>query len=348
MPDPEKNESKDKVPCFDIDEVTSDPKTRVQVFSDMVRPMADFAGLGWSGSEGIETARMWLLDRVILTEMKLSAHLMMRRPIHLRKYPRDTVMVRHHIEGETNNEIGIDAYRAAKGNVHITDMTELYSGVATATHFIAAVFSHETIGYDPLRHPAHVPVVPPAPYDCAIGDCLRSLRTFAVQDGLPEAEKVAGDLISLMRAHLETISQQPSEPAPSQLRRLQMRAFVEKSLSDPNLSADMIAEAFSVSRATVYRELQSFGGLQRYLLRRRLEEACKELAFGAEKRGAVAEAAERWQFASVQHFSREFKERFGISPSQTIGTSLFQLAPDDPREMGKTTMRGTPPWFVEI
>lgn len=342
------SESEDKVPCFDIDHVTNDAESRVQVFSDMVRPMADFAGLGWSGARGIEIARMWLLDRVILTEIKLKAHLMMRRPVHLRKYPRDTVMARHHIDGETSNEIGVDAYRAAKGDIHITDMTELYSGVATATHFIGAVFSQETLGYDPQRHPAHVPVVPPAPYDCAIGECLRSLRKAAGHNHLAEAETIADELISLLRAQLKSAAQQSSEPAPNQIRQLQMRAFVEKSLANPDLSADMIAEAFGVSRATVYRELSTFGGLERYLMRRRLEEACKELAFGTNKRGAVSAAAQRWQFASVQHFSREFKRHFGISPSQTVNTSLFELTPDDPREMGKTTVRGTPAWFVEI
>ncbi len=338
----------DPVPCFDIDEATHDPATRLSALSDMLRPMVDMAGLGWSGPEGIGMVRMWLLDGLILTEMKLRAHVVVRRPVHLRKYPVKTVALRMHLAGNTSNEIGIDAYRAEPGHAHLADLTELYSSIATDTHFVTATMTHETVGYDPECHPAFVRVAPPQPPDCPVVSTMKRLATDAVHRSLAEANAVAADLVGHLRVHLNEVRDHMTAPPPDEARRLQMRAFVEKSLSDPDLSAGMIAQAFGVSRATVYRELETFGGLRRYMLRRRLEEACKELAFGSGGRGAVAEAARRWQFASVPHFSRAFKQQFGISPAQAVATSLFQLAPDDPREMGKTTARGVPAWLVKI
>ncbi|MEO1028641.1 MAG: helix-turn-helix domain-containing protein [Pseudomonadota bacterium] len=348
MSDLPSSDSQESVPLFDIFVVSDDPDTQVQAMSEMMRPAADFAGLGWSGSEGLEIVRMWLLDGVILTEMKMRAHVMLRRPIHLRKYPHDTVMVRHHLSGQTSNEIGIDAYHAKPGDVHITDLTELWSGVATDVHFYGAALAHATIGYDPARHPAHVPVVPPQSYDCEIADTFRYLITDAVYGELEQANTAAGRFIDLLRNYLDGVEAAPVEPYPKDLRKLQMRAFLEKSLSNPDLSTELVAEAFGLSRASVYRELSALGGFDRYVQRRRLEEACKELAFGDNTRGVIGEVAQRWQFSSVQHFSREFKRHFGVPPSQAVATWLFKLTRDDPHEMGKVTARGVPPWYAAI
>lgn len=342
------SESPKSVPFFDAIMVSDDPDMQVKAMSEMMRPVADFAGLGWSGAEGLDIVRMWLLDGVILTEMKMRAHVMLRRPVHLRKYPHDTVMVRHHLSGHTYNEIGIDAYQAKTGDVHITDLTELWSGVATDVHFYGAALSHGTVGYDPARHPAHISVVPPQPQDCEIASTLRFLVTEAVHGEIEQANASAARFIELLRDYLDGVEADPNAPDPKDIRKLQMRAFLEKSLSHPELSTEMVAEAFSLSRASVYRELSALGGFDRYVQRRRLEEACKELAFGDNTRGIVGEVAQRWQFSSVQHFSREFKRQFGVPPSRAVATSLFKLLPDDPHEMGKVTTRGVPPWYAAL
>lgn len=334
------------LPVLDLDALSSDPDQRVAIFSDIVRPMADFAGLGWRGSEGLERVRVWLLDELIVSELRLRAHVMERQRVHLQKYPKATILLRWHIEGQTSNELGIEAYQAGPGQIHLTDMTELYSGIATANHVFAVAIAHETVGYDPSSHPVHIPIVPSRGEESRIPECFSMLASAVQRGDAAAARAAASGLVEDVRIMLE--AQVPTVPQGVNLRRLQMRAFIEKCLADADLSADSIAKEFSTSRATVYRDIETFGGLKRYILRRRLEEACKELVFGRAERGAVAAAAQRWHFSSMSHFSREFKRQFGVPPSDAVNTALFRLAPDDPRQPGKTTARAIPPWLERI
>jgi hypothetical protein len=60
-----------------------------------------------------------------------------------------------------------------------------------------------------------------------------------------------------------------------------------------------------------------------YILRRRLEECARELADPRARAGSITEIAFGWGFNSAPHFTRSFRERYGMSPRQyrTCGAS---------------------------
>jgi signal transduction histidine kinase/CheY-like chemotaxis protein len=89
---------------------------------------------------------------------------------------------------------------------------------------------------------------------------------------------------------------------------------VEARLREEGLTPEMLAADLAISRATLYRRVeQALGkGPIDVVWDQRLARAAQLLAAG---RGTVAEIAYGLGFASLSHFSRRFRSRFGMSPT---------------------------------
>ena len=93
------------------------------------------------------------------------------------------------------------------------------------------------------------------------------------------------------------------------------KAFVEAQLS-AELNPAMVATALGCSPRYVNQLFADEGTtLGRYVMQRRLGQCALDLSRGADHR-QIGEIAYAWGFASLSHFSRSFKERFGVSPSE--------------------------------
>lgn len=96
--------------------------------------------------------------------------------------------------------------------------------------------------------------------------------------------------------------------------RERMLDYIDANLDDTKLSPSMIATAHGVSVRTLYSALDGLGmSLGSYIRHRRLARAYDDLLFGSEP---VAVVARRRGFASPAHFSRIFRDRYGIPPGQ--------------------------------
>ncbi len=93
-----------------------------------------------------------------------------------------------------------------------------------------------------------------------------------------------------------------------------IRTHIALHLADPHLSPGSIAAAHHISVRHVHW-LFSQGGttVGGWIRERRLEEAARELALPG-RRDTVALVARRWGFVSASHFSRVFRERYGMPP----------------------------------
>jgi AraC family transcriptional activator of tynA and feaB len=108
-----------------------------------------------------------------------------------------------------------------------------------------------------------------------------------------------------------------ARPPMSTVHRVRIRNFVEKHLSNPELTPSYIAEACNI-KSRYLRKL--FTGseetLARYILRRRLEECARTLALESHRSRTVTEIAFAYGFNSPTHFGRVFRERYGVTPSE--------------------------------
>lgn len=102
-------------------------------------------------------------------------------------------------------------------------------------------------------------------------------------------------------------------------------AFIERNLALHDLCAAMLLAEFGVSRATLFRLFEAFGGVRTYILERRLFRALLEIAEHPNQRGQIQQAVDRWGFSSATHFHRAVKRTFGAAPG-----ALFSSALKDP------------------
>lgn len=132
----------------------------------------------------------------------------------------------------------------------------------------------------------------------------------------PVADKLA-DAIPYMLAALAEAVELPMPP-PSQMRehhKRQVRRFARENLGNADLCADMIGKAVGLSTSYLFElfadeELT----LMRWVRRERLARCRRELADPALRHRSIAQIAQAWGFGDMTHFSRSFREVFGISP----------------------------------
>lgn len=91
---------------------------------------------------------------------------------------------------------------------------------------------------------------------------------------------------------------------------------IEANLQRQDLAPTQIAAAFRVSRATLYRLFEIDGGVAAYVQNRRLHHCFDLLCRGRGGHRRIADLAFDYGFSSESHFSRAFRQRFGISPSE--------------------------------
>ncbi|HEY5836482.1 helix-turn-helix domain-containing protein [Streptomyces sp.] len=125
--------------------------------------------------------------------------------------------------------------------------------------------------------------------------------------------------VELLRAVIATylgdarLAQEPLE-ATLQYRIME---YMRAHLAEHDLSAARIARTHHISVRHLYTILARSGiTLGDWLRANRLEQCRKELAGPASRSLTIGAVAHRWGFTSATHFSRVFKEAYGLSPRE--------------------------------
>ena len=143
-----------------------------------------------------------------------------------------------------------------------------------------------------------------------------------------EAEAIAKTTIELLRLCLDLPKRKrlaPGEAANSIVTR--MREFIGQNLANPELSDQRICEEFGISRATLYRHFEPYGGVASVIRNWRLSNVFADLeSNGSEPIHAIAR---RNGFSNEASCARAFKARYGMTPS---ALRKLKRAPQDPSE----------------
>lgn len=121
--------------------------------------------------------------------------------------------------------------------------------------------------------------------------------------------------------------------------RARIDQAIERRLGEPDLAATRVAQAEGISERYLQKLFELTGDTFILSLReRRLQRAWLHLANPAENRRAVSEIAFRYGFNDAAHFSRVFRDRFGLSPRAL----RQQVSRDSGSVPGPTGQRGWP------
>jgi AraC-like DNA-binding protein len=106
-------------------------------------------------------------------------------------------------------------------------------------------------------------------------------------------------------------------PQTKRARASHIKYVLETSLADPDLGVRTVADSLRISVRYVHRLFAAEGEtVSQYILRRRLEECATQLANPRWSGETMTQIAVNWGFSSLPHFSRSFRSRFGVSPSE--------------------------------
>ncbi|MFD8720088.1 helix-turn-helix domain-containing protein [Streptomyces sp. NPDC059629] len=138
--------------------------------------------------------------------------------------------------------------------------------------------------------------------------------------GLPRREQLARAVADILATvALERIGGQPESALWERIT-----ASVRTRLGEPGLAPQDIADQHAISLRYLHRLFQRQGTtVGAWVRARRLEAAHEELVRPGAAHRSIAAVAARWGFTSPSHFSRAFRETYGMSPAQwrrTAGT----------------------------
>ena len=161
---------------------------------------------------------------------------------------------------------------------------------------------------------------------------LMSAAFDEIPTSSPQSAEAVGDAITqLLRHSLLERSGRPTALTQREALRDRIKAYIERNLRDPALSIDRIAEDFRCGKRNLHKAFSNDGTtISESIWRLRLERCRSDLASPACAWKSITEIAFSWGFNSPAHFSKAFKEAFGVSPrlyrvSASHGSPPFEM-----------------------
>lgn len=144
----------------------------------------------------------------------------------------------------------------------------------------------------------------------------------------PMAERMAGVAIDLVVASLaERLAQQVPRPVSGTILVQRAKAYIQANLGDAGLDPPQVAAAVGVSLRRLQELFHERGqGISEYIWRRRLETAAQLLTDPGCAHLQIGFVAYGIGFATQAHFSRRFKNQYGLSPRDYRHRALLQSA----------------------
>jgi len=148
---------------------------------------------------------------------------------------------------------------------------------------------------------------------------LETMRSaYRELPGMSEvAARGVGDTITQL-VHLSMLDLAGIGTAMTQREALRERIkqHVTEHLGDARLSVDSIAHSLNCSRRHLYNAFsEEPDGVASYILRRRIEGCCRTFDDRANAHRSITDIALGFGFSSTAHFSRVFRARVGVAPS---------------------------------
>jgi len=150
-------------------------------------------------------------------------------------------------------------------------------------------------------------------------DFLRSLGEQAGALDDRSAPAIVEQVLGLLALAFGTPPEPEDAPAsPAHLARLKrLQAYLEEHLSEPELSPADLAAAHHISVRYLHRLFELSGcSMGDWLREQRLVRCAESLVEPRQAGRSVSEIAFAWGFNDASHFSRAFKQRFGMSPRE--------------------------------
>ncbi|MET7465478.1 helix-turn-helix domain-containing protein [Nonomuraea sp. NPDC005501] len=260
-------------------------------------------------------------------------HSVHRTPGQIRQGSRELYRVVLALSGEPVLEQDGRSTRLTPGRLALYDFARPYQ-LAYTSAVDLAVFSLPrdalTLPHDSVARLTAVPITTDDGTGALAAPLLRRV-TLDLESYRPaSAARLSGVVMDLLTTVIaERAEQTAALPDESRARTLQLRvnAFIEEHLDDPGLDPATVAVAHHVSVRQLHRLFETRSTtVAAWIRHRRLERCRRELADPALRHVPVSLIAARWGLPGSAHFSRLFRQAYGMPPAEYRRARL----PQDP------------------
>ncbi|WP_148253120.1 helix-turn-helix domain-containing protein [Aidingimonas lacisalsi] len=301
------------LPVTQFDSDYLDPADRFSAWRESVMPLFDVALPDrQSGSPFKSQAEMYQLDDIVAGTVFTQAQRFRQAHISERT---DHILIQLHLSGGYRGDMDGDNVHVMPGCVSLIDLSRPLKTTASDTHIANVVLPREHFDTHPdFLNNLHGMVLSPG-RGAFLAEYLKALMGRLPHLSQCEAPDVAGvtrDMI-LSCAYWDAQAQERIGPDLKTVAKQRIQQIVEQHLTAPTLTPDWLCRTAGVSRANLYRLFRNEGGVVRYIQYRRMAAIRRSLEDPREYR-SIHELALRYGFDSPPHFSRRFKQLYGMSP----------------------------------
>ena len=241
---------------------------------------------------------------------------------HVRREPQDVWYIGVQTRGRAVIEQGGRQARLGPGDMVLLDLARPCRWITGPARATALAFPRELLPLraDDVQRTTAVRIPGDEGPGALVSALARQLPGQVDSYGTADAARVGTATIDLVTAALGArMDREGLVPPPVRQRALllQVTEFVERHLGDPDLSPATIAAAQHISVRYLHKLFRPDGvTVGEWIRQRRLERCRHDLLDPAQRERTVTAIAARWGFTSPAHFSRVFRDAFGVSPSE--------------------------------
>jgi AraC-like DNA-binding protein len=296
---------------------------------DLIEP--DSGSIGFFGEQ-----ELWDLGGLVFSRVKADGLAFARGARHVRRQPADHWLISVMLEGRSSTASPFGTFEGRPGAVQVHPLGKPFQGSTTSGELLQLIvprdffrgMTHLLDGAEfSAREDAMAKLL--AGYMTNLALCLPALDTA----DLPGVRTATRTMILACLAPSRHRLDEAGELIADVLFE-RARCFVQANLASPDLGVASLQRELRVSRSRLYRLFEPYGGVKRYIQRRRLLDTHAALADPNDRRRILDIAEERF-FSDAAEFSRAFKREFGYSPSEVRGAGKRGLssrpAPDAER-----------------
>lgn len=266
---------------------------------------------------------VWKLDDLVVSRVSAPAVRVQRTPSQIRRNPVDHWVLTFCQKGETTIQTRRRTLHGPPGVPFLWSLAEPSETVRSDAERLQIFLSRDVFrDIAPVLDAARGAVLD-TPLGRLLGDFMLSLehrlQGLEISD-MPRLTAAARALIAACVApSADRIADAKTQMDQGRLERV--RQTVRTHLRSYRLGPDMLCRAVGMSRSSLYRLLESEGGVARYVQRHRLLEARAILSDPANKR-PISVIAEELCFADPSSFGRAFRSMFGHRASEFRSAAL--------------------------
>lgn len=309
---------------------------RFQAWQDSISVLFDVSPPGPHAPDDFDaTLSSYLIDgQCVISRCETRAQHFERSEVHQARDGLDHYLIQVMLSGSQRVEQGSGEATFTPGSLMVIDLASRHAATAADFSHLSLVVPRALLA-PLLRHPdAQASRVLRADEPLVRVAFQHLVTLFDIAEHVPAAQaaKLLPSTVALFAAALNG-SQHSVDKGPNSVARsllLRAKLEIERTLSR-QLPVEHFCVHLGVSKATLYRLFEPFGGVRAYIQERRLRRCAQLLTAPEYPERHIYEIAYSLGFKSEAHFSRAFRQRFLLSPSEA-------------REMGMALTSQRPQW----